>query len=112
MVNLKKRKQAQSTIEYISLVGMIIVVLFAMNPMMKRIVQSVIKLSADQIGNQAESDQSFDADTGYLDSALSGVISNTSKQIVARPDYQQRTIYKDKMTLNSSSVTTLGFQED
>ena len=61
----KNPVSGQTFIEYSIVLGLIAVVVIAMRPMIQRPIQYFIKLTADQIGVQADSDQRFD-DTGHL----------------------------------------------
>ena len=62
-------------IEYTIIVGIITLVLYYMGTSIKRGMQSLIKVTADQVGNQANSDQDFtDSQEGYL------IVSNTETQ--------------------------------
>ncbi|MDO8579975.1 MAG: hypothetical protein Q7S13_00675 [Candidatus Omnitrophota bacterium] len=62
-----KTQNAQSMLEYVIVIGVIVTVLFTMNPMLKRSIQGLIKFVADQVGNQENAEQDFD-ETGYLQS--------------------------------------------
>ena len=48
---------AQVLLEYIIIIGIVTIVLFAMYQMAKRGIQSIVKVTADQVGNQQSSDQ-------------------------------------------------------
>lgn len=50
-------RTGQSILEYIILIGIITISLYYMGPAIKRGTQSLVKVAADQIGNQAASDQ-------------------------------------------------------
>lgn len=66
--------KAQTFLEYILLFGLVVSVMVALSTMLRRPVQSVVHLVADQVGNQKLSDQS-NALSGHLDrtSARTGV---------------------------------------
>src|SRR5271154_4403675 len=65
-------RRGQTILEYTIIVGIVTVVLYYMGTSIKRGEQSLIKVTADQIGNQQNSDQDFnDAQQGYM------VASNT-----------------------------------
>ncbi len=60
-------RRGQSIVEYTMIVGILTVVLYYMGTGIKRGVQSLVKVTADQVGNQANSDQDFnDMQTGYM----------------------------------------------
>ena len=60
--------KGQTVIEYVVLIGIITIALFYMGPLLKRGVQSLVKATADQIGNQQRADQDFTntAGSGFL----------------------------------------------
>src|SRR3990167_6310436 len=62
-------KHGQSLLEYVILISIVGAVLVAMGPYMKRGVQAVVKVTADQLANQEQAEQSVDS--GYLVEAFS-----------------------------------------
>lgn len=79
--------KGQTVVEYIVLIGIITVALFYMGPLFKRGVQSLVKVTSDQIGGQQNAEQDFlDADDpgatgGYLVGSNIGVTSRVSKKV-------------------------------
>ena len=79
--------KGQTVVEYIVLIGIITVALFYMGPLFKRGVQSLVKVTSDQIGAQQNADQDFlDADDpgatgGYLVGSNIGIRSRVSKKV-------------------------------
>ncbi len=77
----------QTAVEYIVLIGIITVALFYMGPLFKRGVQSLVKVTSDQIGGQQNAEQDFKdandpgATGGYLVSSNTGVNSSVSKKV-------------------------------
>lgn len=60
-------RRGQTVLEYTIIVGIVTVVLFYMGTGIKRGVQSLVKVTADQVGNQQNSDQDFnDTRQGYM----------------------------------------------
>ena len=123
--------RGQTILEFIFLMGIAVLVLFFMGPGIKRGVQSLVKASADQIGNQANSDQlvvrssnverpleiqkDWDGKTrgdgGYLigsNSSMSSTASNTRTErlYVSNVDFHEQT------NMTTSSKTDLGFTPD
>jgi hypothetical protein len=121
MIRKKNTKSlhGQSVLEYVLLIGIITVVLFAMMQSVKRGTQSLVKVAADEIGVQSDSDQFVRAQngelivnnrTGYMESANSLAIIDSEKQVVQRagiisyiPDENQQTL--------SNTLTNMGFTE-
>ncbi len=53
------KNQGQTILEYVMLLGLVTIVLVYMSVDMKRAVQSMVKVTADQLGNQVNADQDF-----------------------------------------------------
>ena len=105
-----KRLHGQSVLEYLLLVGVIVVALFAMMQAIKRSGQSLLKVAADEIGNQQNSDQSFDIELGYLDSSNSMTSSQNEKRVVDRIGLITYTL-NDAQGVLTNAKTNLGFTE-
>ncbi len=103
-------QHAQSLLEYVIVVGAVVLILFAMGPMLKRGTQSLIRIVADQIGTQRNADQRFD-ERGYMESMYVTTRTSQDKQMVewlGNITY----IYDDVTTTTTSTVTNLGFTEE
>ena len=100
--------RGQSILEYIIIVGIITVVLYYMGTGIKRGVQSLVKVTADQVGNQQNSDQAFnDTQQGYLESSNSATQGSKNKQI-AEQGYipaSGNAAYVTNISVNESSDT-------
>ena len=109
----KKRRNlhAQGVLEYIMLIGIIVVALIAMTQAIKRGAQSIIKEGADQLAAQQNADQSFSNKTGYLDSQNTASADDRQKQIIERVgiiNYVQ-----DDASLGfMNSSTNMGFTQE
>ena len=73
-------KKGQTFVEYTIVIGVVILIIFAMGPMMKRGIQSLIKTVADEIGIQRNADQRLDGGS-YLASSEGSTNSTVDKQI-------------------------------
>ena len=103
-------KKGQSILEYTILLGVIVLVMFAMGPMLKRGTQSLIKVVADQVGVQQNAEQKFD-DTGYLESsyaATSGFTDKQTRDLVGTITY----FFNDETVTTSNALINLGFTEE
>src|SRR5580658_151514 len=77
-----RNPRGQSILEYTIIVGIVTVVLYYMGTSIKRGMQSLVKVTADQVGNQANSDQDFtDYQQGYMTSSNTLSQENKAKQI-------------------------------
>ena len=76
------KRSGQSILEYIILVGIVGVTLFYMGMAIKRGAQSMVKVTADQIANQQDADQSFEG--GFLVESTTKIKSNTTKELRQR----------------------------
>lgn len=109
---MKMTNSGQTMIEYSLVVGIILTVVIAMQPMLKRGGQAMIKLVADQIGNQEEGDQRSFYDNVVSDSRLDwartrtvvGVDTQTS-QFLGATDYTS----SDLIEVDSEQQSNLGF---
>ena len=83
-------RSGQTTAEYIVLIGIIAAAVFFMGPLFKRGLQTLVKVSADQIGNQQDSDQNITVRDpyapveggGYLVSSFTNTVDSVHKEIV------------------------------
>jgi len=110
--------RGQSVIEYTMLVGIISVVLFYMGTNIKRGVQSLVKVTADQVGNQQNSDQNFnDAQSGYMESSNSSSHTINNRQVAeigyiassGNAVYIANTTYNNYTDTETTAVTNGGF---
>ena len=108
---LMKQTSAQSILEYILLLGIVAFVLFAMNSLIRRGVQSLIKVTADEIGNQQNGEQNFNSEAGYLVEALSS--SKNSRFNIMRQRLDQHSKFiNERMDLVTNSISNLAFTPD
>jgi hypothetical protein len=106
--------RGQSIIEYTIMIGIVTLVLFFMGTGIKRGVQSLVKVTADQVGNQLNSDQDFnDVQQGYM------VASNTESQDTKNditteigwwPNGANAAIFLHNTAYNEGSVTLTNTQ--
>lgn len=108
-LNLDNQK-AQSFLEYTMVIGVIVLILFAMGPMMKRGIQSLIKAVADEVGIQQGAEQRFD-ERGHLEASYVSTRASIDKQT---QDLSGMTvyIYNDITRTASTTLTNLGFTEE
>lgn len=67
--NFSKSNIAQSLMEYTIVISIVTAVLVAMNTFLRRGVQGMVKLLADEVGNQQEAEQDFSEESGHLESS-------------------------------------------
>lgn len=111
-------RRGQSILEYTMVVALLTVVFFYMGPTIRRGVQMLIKLTADQVGNQMNADQDFnDEQQGYM------VASNTystrgwydqNKELGYIPNsgipvYATTTVYNEATYSLTNTITNAGF---
>ena len=109
----KKRRNlhAQGVLEYIMLIGIIVVALIAMTQAIKRGAQSIIKEGADQLAAQQNADQSFSNKTGYLDSQNTASADDRQKQIIERVGIINY-VQDDASSVFMNSSTNMGFTQE
>ncbi len=100
--------RAQSFLEYSMVIGLVVAILIAMTPFIRRTLQGMVRLTADQIGNQTDSDQIFNEQTrGYLQSSYSSTRSNLTKDAFLNNEVREY-IYDDSIETDSNAMTDLG----
>ena len=107
---LKNNSQAQIFLEYTVVCGVVIMILISMNMTIKRGIQGMIKSAADQIGDQANSDQKFD-ETGHMERQYTSTrvsSDKTTRDLVGVTNY----IYADVILSSTTTVVNLGFTEE
>jgi Tfp pilus assembly protein PilE len=76
------RRRGQTILEYTIIIGIVAVVLSFMGTSFKRGIQSLVKVTADQVGNQQNADQDFnDAQTGFMESSNSATQEARNKNV-------------------------------
>ena len=105
-----KSLHAQAVLEYVLLVGIISLALFAMMQAIKRGAQSLIRTAADELSVQNSADQSFDIEQGYLDYSNTTTSANNRKQIVERVGVTNYILDEAQQT-SVDSKTNMGFTE-
>lgn len=113
-------RRGQSILEYAIIVGIVTVVLYYMGTGIKRGVQSLVKITADQVGNQQNSDQDFkDTQQGYLQASNSVTNESKNKQVTEIGYIPQsgNAVYVTNISVNEStdmetnSITNGGFTQ-
>ena len=102
-----KDQKAQIFLEYVLVIGAVVMVLFAMSMVIKRGTQGMIKVVADQVGNQVNSEQDF-ASGAFLRESYSSTRSDTSK---SKTEWLGQTIYtyEDAISTTSNTIINMGF---
>ncbi len=100
------KKAAQIMVEYVLVLGLVIVMLITMLPVLNRMSQSMIKVVADQVGNQANGDQEF-GESGRLVHQYDTTRTNTNKFLEHQADVITHR-YDDTISRESESLMNLG----
>ncbi len=107
----KKDLHGQGVLEYVLVVGIVVVALMAMTQMIKRGHQSLVRSAAAQLGAQVNADQSFGNTSGYLDSQNMLSYDDSQKQVVERVGIIN--YVRDSQTNTfANSLTNMGFTEE
>ena len=102
------RSRGQSLLEYVILLGVVSTVFFAMFMAVKRGVQGIVRVTADQIGNQQNAEQNVTPTSGYLTESYSLTRLNNNKEsreLAGNFAY----FYNDGANTMSNSLINLGF---
>ena len=108
-LNQKNNKAAQIFLEYAIVVGAVVLILLAMTNMLKQGTQGMIKVVADEIGLQKNSDQDFDSGS-YLMSSYTATRTAIDKSTVDFLGYTNYS-YADVTETDSGSLINLGFTD-
>ena len=101
-------RRGQSVLEYTIIIGIVTVVLYYMGTGIKRGVQSMVKVTADQVGNQQNAEQDFnDAQQGYMQSSNSMAQESRNKQVTESGYIPQSgsAVYLTNTAVNESTDT-------
>ncbi len=100
--------KGQSVIEYILLIGMLVTVLYVMAPAFKRAMQSVIKVTADQVGVQLNADQEFNSTSSFLNRSETNTVLSFDRTTLSQ-NYATRYLVNDLTDTSTKSQTNMGF---
>lgn len=106
----KKNNKAQIFLEYSIICSVVLVVLITMNMLIKRGIQGMIKVTADQIGEQENSDQTFD-EGGHMERqyiSVRAMTDKTTREFLGVTNY----IYNDAIRTDIRTETNLGFTNE
>ena len=105
-----RKRKGQSFLEYAMVIGVIVLIMFAIGPMMKRGIQSLIKAVADEVGTQQNAEQRFD-ERGHLEASYGSTRASIDKQM---QDLSGMTVYtyNDVTGTESAASINLGFIEE
>ena len=111
-------RRGQSILEYTIIVGIVTVVLYYMGTSIKRGIQSLIKVTADQVGNQQNSDQDFnDTQQGYMVESNTQITMDNNKETtelgyipaVGNAVETDNTSYNEITETQTNTITNAGF---
>ena len=104
----KQGRKAQSLGEYAILISLVVAIMMALFPLVKRGTQSFIRAGADEIGNQEDADQDFNSDTGFTNA--SGQATNSDSYTIRRDWPGMTGLYTNTTdTTVSNTYSNLGF---
>ena len=106
-LSASKIHAGQTYLEYVLIVTVLLGVLIAMGPMIKRVLQGMILVASDQVGSQINADQSPDQ-RGTMVQSFIRQKSMTSK---TEGDYGNY-VYNDNILQRMNQVSDLGFSEE
>jgi len=103
------RRRGQTILEYTIIVGIVAVLLSYMGTSIKRGVQSLVKVTADQVGSQQNADQDFnDAQQGYMQADNTAIQESVGKQVHDQA-YLTNTAYNESTYTMTNMITNGGF---
>ncbi len=106
--SLKQVLKGQTFVEYTLLFGVLIALLIAMTPFVKRGIQSMVKVVSDQVGNQTQSDQAG-GKSGQLDNSYTITRMDSEKNIKEQDGVIIYNFIKEEVTRESIMSLNQGF---
>ncbi len=100
--------RGQTIVEYIIIVGIVVVALFAMGPMFKRGMQSVIKGTADQLAVQDNAEQDFEPGQSHMENSATDSVSRSRRAQLDTPGFTN-SIVNDTSESTTKTLTDMGF---
>jgi len=100
------------------LIGIVTLVFFYMGTGIKRGLQSLVKITADQVGNQQNADQDFNDTSGYMEGSNTMGQINNNKEVTEAgyiSNITNSTVYIANASVNeysdivTNSITNGGF---
>ena len=105
-----KRQQGQTFIEYSLMLGILVSVLIVMTPMMRRGIQGMVKVVADQVGTQQNAEQQG----GRFGQLINSTTLTRTLQDIESRDWmgiKSKAYIKDQAFTQSSVYMNQGFTE-
>lgn len=99
-----RQNKAQSTSEYVILIGIISLVLIGMQTYMKRGIQAVIKVSADEIGEQKKGGLEYDYKYEWKVKGDSTITSSANSEKTATKSQGGAVAYGTNDTTTQSGI--------
>ncbi len=108
---LTRKNNAQVTLEYVVLISIVAGVIVVMTVFLKRGIQAVVKVTADQIGLQNEAEQKKEETKGYLVNSYTAMRQHQEKEVVEYPGSSATVLeyrYNDRTATRTTTFTNLG----
>ena len=104
--------KGQSIMEYLTLIAIVTMALVYMGTDMRRGIQSVVKVTADQMGKQANADQDFDQQTqrGILLNSMANTWQSQQQATVESRGFTTK-IVNDRSGSSTSTLTNTGIAD-
>ena len=107
-----KASRAQVLAEYMILISIVAAAIMTMFTMVKRSMQNVVGLATDQIGQQVNGDQDFDAgSSGYVESSFTNTSFRSGTEKWYIPHASGRNVDERTVT-NILTISNQGFTKD
>jgi len=102
-----RQRRGQSIVEYTMIISIVVVVLSYMGTSIKRGMQSLVKVTADQVGNQQNADQDFnDAQQGFMQNSITATEEINNRQV--NEAYGVTNIQYDEFSNSTTTAYTNG----
>lgn len=107
-----QNSKGQTMVEYSLLIGIVIAVILAMTPMVKRSAQGMVKIIADEVGYQSNAEQR--GDEGLINAEIKTSLDRQQQkqESYVGSVHSSLTSYGETTTVDSKTHSNLGVSEE
>ena len=111
MLRFRKKISGQSLLEYVLIVGAVSLIFVAMGPSMRRGIQSIVKVTSDELAVQNQADQTYDPNAGYLVESFSSTKLNSDTSFIEFPGGSTRRVFNENSERFGNALISEGFTD-
>jgi hypothetical protein len=108
---VRMEPRSQMVMEYVFMLGVLIAVFVTMAPLIRRGIQAMVRMVADQVGNQVNAEQEFGS-SGHLVNSYTITQLNQDLNVSEYLGTTTYTYNRDDVLSVTNSLRNLGFMEE